>query len=548
MDRAAAFLEAIRHQPDDDTPRLIFADWLEEYGGATERARAGFIRAQCALARLPVGDSTRPALEDEARGLLAEHEAEWAAPLAGVAHDWEFRRGFVEWAQLSGDALLRQGDVLFATLPLRDLKLGLVPAEAAPAGKARHLQHLERLDLSGGRTRDRTLEEFFGASRFPRLRTLDLADNGIEGAAVRALAGSGALVGLTRLDLSGNHSFGDRAARTLAAACEGARATALRGLGLADTNLTCYGVRDLLCSSSLAGLEELDVSLARRNRSLVPVLDGLTAESVRPRLAALDVSGNLGGDLLGCRLARNGLRRLGVRACGLGDRAVPVVASVPGLTALDLGDNSLGPDAAAALAAAEASKDLRTLRLAGNRVRDKGAKDLAASPHLGRLEVLDLSGNDLGGPGVRALADSPALAELAHLSLAGNFVGGAALVTLLTTSHLPRLTRLDLSHIRLGPDGASALAAGPNLDRLAELGLAGNRLGDAGAAALADSPHVRRLTSLDLSANGIGPAGVAALVRSPYLTCRIRLNLAKNDLDDRGLEVLTTRFGRQVVR
>ena len=34
MSDADAFLDAIFAQPDDDTPRLVYADWLEEHGHA----------------------------------------------------------------------------------------------------------------------------------------------------------------------------------------------------------------------------------------------------------------------------------------------------------------------------------------------------------------------------------------------------------------------------------------------------------------------------------------------------------------------------------
>ncbi len=50
MATAEAFLEAIIGRPDDDGPRLAYADWLDERGDA---ARAEFIRVQIALARLP---------------------------------------------------------------------------------------------------------------------------------------------------------------------------------------------------------------------------------------------------------------------------------------------------------------------------------------------------------------------------------------------------------------------------------------------------------------------------------------------------------------
>jgi uncharacterized protein (TIGR02996 family) len=45
-----ALMRAILDQPADDTPRLAFADWLEEHGGTAGAARAEFIRLQIALA------------------------------------------------------------------------------------------------------------------------------------------------------------------------------------------------------------------------------------------------------------------------------------------------------------------------------------------------------------------------------------------------------------------------------------------------------------------------------------------------------------------
>lgn len=43
----AAFLAAIRDDPADDTPRLVYADWLQEQATPEAEARAAFIRAQC---------------------------------------------------------------------------------------------------------------------------------------------------------------------------------------------------------------------------------------------------------------------------------------------------------------------------------------------------------------------------------------------------------------------------------------------------------------------------------------------------------------------
>lgn len=50
-----AFLAAIKAAPDDDLPRLVAADWLEEHG---ETDRAEFIRVQCELAKVEDGETT----------------------------------------------------------------------------------------------------------------------------------------------------------------------------------------------------------------------------------------------------------------------------------------------------------------------------------------------------------------------------------------------------------------------------------------------------------------------------------------------------------
>lgn len=49
MTERDAFLRAICDEPGDDTPRLVFADWLDEHD---ERERAEFIRVQCRLNHL----------------------------------------------------------------------------------------------------------------------------------------------------------------------------------------------------------------------------------------------------------------------------------------------------------------------------------------------------------------------------------------------------------------------------------------------------------------------------------------------------------------
>jgi uncharacterized protein (TIGR02996 family) len=51
MTHDEAFLQAILDVPDDDSPRLVYADWLEEQG---QMDKAEFIRVQCELPSLDV--------------------------------------------------------------------------------------------------------------------------------------------------------------------------------------------------------------------------------------------------------------------------------------------------------------------------------------------------------------------------------------------------------------------------------------------------------------------------------------------------------------
>src|SRR5437764_14875679 len=82
-----AFLRAILAHPDDDLPRLIYADYLDERGDP----RGEFVRLQCDEAR--GGDRRRAARVAE---LEAAFGAEWAGPLEERFTRLRFRRGFVE--------------------------------------------------------------------------------------------------------------------------------------------------------------------------------------------------------------------------------------------------------------------------------------------------------------------------------------------------------------------------------------------------------------------------------------------------------------------
>lgn len=96
MNERDALYRHICEHPDDDTARLVFADWLQEH---SEVHRAEFIRVQCRLASLP---PTAPEVIDlriRERILAAGRLAGWREELPILAGlEWDrggsFVRGF----------------------------------------------------------------------------------------------------------------------------------------------------------------------------------------------------------------------------------------------------------------------------------------------------------------------------------------------------------------------------------------------------------------------------------------------------------------------
>jgi uncharacterized protein (TIGR02996 family) len=95
MTQGEAIFQCILDNPEDDTPRLVYADWLDEHG---DPDRAEFIRVQIELARLAPDAPRREALSARESELLKANALRWDAclgPLAGKIHPW-YRRGMPE--------------------------------------------------------------------------------------------------------------------------------------------------------------------------------------------------------------------------------------------------------------------------------------------------------------------------------------------------------------------------------------------------------------------------------------------------------------------
>jgi uncharacterized protein (TIGR02996 family) len=187
MSDELALLGAIIAHPDEDTPRLIFADWLQENG---QPERAEFIRVQIELSRLPDHKHQTPhyrALLTRFRELIAAHRDGWVKPLAVPPTQAILRRGFVEEIRVNSDELLQIGDAALCRELLSSVEV-FPPPDAEddvedPPGDA----VLRRLAAWPGRGRLRVLraerlelnpaavEAFLNSPAAAKLRSLDIA-------------------------------------------------------------------------------------------------------------------------------------------------------------------------------------------------------------------------------------------------------------------------------------------------------------------------------------------------------------------------------------
>ena len=73
-----ALLDACKDEPDDDAPRLVLADWLEEYGDESDRDRAEFIRLQ-------IERDGEDDLSPREQALLHDRGPSWLWPIIDVS-------------------------------------------------------------------------------------------------------------------------------------------------------------------------------------------------------------------------------------------------------------------------------------------------------------------------------------------------------------------------------------------------------------------------------------------------------------------------------
>src|SRR6476660_5312168 len=209
----AAFLAAIRDRPDDDLPRLVYADYLDERGDP----RGEFIRLQIERPTLAADDPRRHDLLAREHELLRAHEEEWLGPLAAIVSSHEFRRGFVGWVLVMTEAFIAHGEALFAWAPIHTVKLRGAAGWVKTLAAMPQLRWLTAIDLSFDHLEPADARLLAGSPHLERLTDLNLNGNHIGDEGGLALASSPALARLTGLRLDACHLT----ARSVAALAEG---------------------------------------------------------------------------------------------------------------------------------------------------------------------------------------------------------------------------------------------------------------------------------------------------------------------------------------
>jgi uncharacterized protein (TIGR02996 family) len=464
---AKGFLQHIMAEPEDNTPRLIFADWLEEHG---DSARAELIRVQVERASLPGWDGRHARLALREGALLKKHGRKWKAQLPVIKGvKWgDFRRGFVATATFASFTVLRENaSACWAAAPIEAITIRW-PRPDEDCESMPPIAGLRELYTNTSMVSYDQIMLLAEAPLLSTLRVLTIRDGALGPEGLRLLGTSPHLAGLKALRL--------------------------------PCNFIGNGIAGLRRAASLTSLEELDLSEQEGYGSYGedPVLDRVGIEALAKwpglaRIRSLNLSGN--------RVGRHGLRALlrSRRATGLkelvlrnSDLTGPALqefeTAQPGLQldVLDLGDNLLEGPGAANLARARCLDELKVLEIPGCEIPSSTARRMAKAPFLASLRRLNANYNTIGPEGLEALLD----AKPTHL-------------------HTLLLVANDLED-----KGVAQLAESPGSDTLQALHLGGNGLTDKAARALAKSDHLQGLLILRLGDNRINKRAADALRRS----------------------------------
>jgi len=391
-----ALYRAICAEPDEDTPRLVYADLIEEDG---DPMRAAFIRAQVALANAteydPVSVSSRQLDPDAFHGWSMAHTLrDLKLPGEFGWHKFEFRRGF-PWkvAVQSLAAFVGDDSKLFEVAPIQALDVNTHDRpNLSVLARWQHLSRIRRLEFSHGWFGAHAVTQLGDSPNATGVVELAFEHESITAEGLEALAISDVFPKLESLELRANAVTPALIVDALAAA---RKPGTLGRLSLANNALAEADADHLFALPIMHGLQSLDLSDNKR----------LRVEGAQSLAAS--------GALRGLRVLRLNNTLPGVP----GVRALTEAGGFSGVRFLDLSENDLGPVAVKTIAESGAARGLRVLNLANNHVGDAGASAIANSRVFSGLLELNLADAELSDAGAMALAESPYLGNLLRLNL-----------------------------------------------------------------------------------------------------------------------------------
>jgi len=207
MTDEAERLKAVLDAPQDDAPRLAYAQWLDGQADASARARAELIRAQIELLHMDpavVSSGLAFGTQQRIQDLIDRHGPAWGQALAGWVESFQFERGFVGWIELCARSFLDHGDRILALAPVQHLDLtGIRDVDEALADSPL-LAGIRSLSMNRCGLHDLHLQLLAASPYVTHLRWLSVADNHLTVAAAEALAASPHLGNLRFVELHGN--------------------------------------------------------------------------------------------------------------------------------------------------------------------------------------------------------------------------------------------------------------------------------------------------------------------------------------------------------
>ncbi len=138
-DDELALIRAAAADPDEDTLRLAYADWLDEQGGDVFASQAAFARLQVRRSRLDLFDPDRATLLEEEEALSRKHKRDWNGRVhrfltrsgythkvdarTGLLRGWSYHRGMIARVVVEAGALRDYAETVFALGPVECLRV-----------------------------------------------------------------------------------------------------------------------------------------------------------------------------------------------------------------------------------------------------------------------------------------------------------------------------------------------------------------------------------------------------------------------------------------